>query len=151
MEQEHPTPTCPASRPVRGFTLVEIMVVIAIIGLLVTLIVPNVLHHFDEASVQTTRGKMANLASCISFYRTHHNGVPDTLQELLQEDPKNMNEPYVPNQNMLLDAWDTEFIYNKIDSRKYELISLGADKTEGGEENSPDADLSNLDDQLPPR
>jgi len=147
-------PTLPPSAPSRrerAFTLIEIMVVIAIIGLIATLVVPGVMNRLDEASVKTTRGKMANLGGCLSDYRRHHSVYPETLQELLQEDPKNMNNAYVQNQNMLLDAWDNEFIYNRIDSRKYELISLGADRAEGGEENSADADISSLDDQLPPR
>jgi len=130
-----------------GFTLIEIMVVIAIIGLIATLVVPGVMNRLDEAAITTTKGKMTNLKQFIADYRRHYNKVPDTLQDLLQESEKNFNEPYVKNPNLLLDAWENEFRYNKTGSRKYEIISLGADGLEGGE--GADADISSEDHKVP--
>ncbi len=130
----------------KGFTLIEIMVVIAIIGLIATLVVPGVMNRLDDAAVQTTKAKMTNLKQIIGQYRLKHNKVPDTLQELLQEDPKNMGDPWVEPQ-LLLDAWENEFRYDKSTSRKFEIMSLGADGVEGGE--FADGDISSNANALP--
>ena len=70
----------------QGFTLIEIMVVIAIIGLIATLVVPGVMNRLDEANISATKVKMSSLKQVISSYRLAHNKIPDTLQDLLQED-----------------------------------------------------------------
>ncbi|HTE05664.1 MAG TPA: type II secretion system protein GspG, partial [Planctomycetota bacterium] len=69
------------------------------------------------------------------------------LQQLLEEDERNMNEAYIEKHDQLLDAWENELRYNKISNVKFEVISLGADGIEGGE--ADDKDLSTLDDSMP--
>jgi len=130
----------------RGFTLIEIMVVIAIIGLIATLVVPGVMNRLDEAKIQTTKSKMNNLKQIITSYRMANNSVPDSLNELLKEDPKNLGDPWA-EPNLLLDAWENEFRYDKVSSRKFVIISLGGDGVEGGE--FADADISTEDSKLP--
>jgi general secretion pathway protein G len=130
----------------KGFTLIEIMVVIAIIGLIATLVVPGVMNRLDEAKIQTTKAKMANLKQIIGQYRLQNNQVPDTLVELLQEDPRNFNDPWA-EPNLILDAWENEFRYDKQSSRKFVIISLGGDGMEGGE--LIDADISTEDSKIP--
>jgi general secretion pathway protein G len=141
------TPAFRKSRRASGFTLIEIMVVIAIIGLLLTVVAPNVWNKLREAKVTTTKVKMNNLKVAVDFYKGHHSKVPDTLEELLEPDEKNLGEPYLDKHDQLLDAWDGEFHYNKISNNKYDIISLGADGVEGGE--NDDKDISINDDAMP--
>src|SRR5262245_12763305 len=95
----------PASRTApSGFTLIEIMVVVAIIGLLLTFVAPSVWNRMREANVTGTKAKMTQLTQYITDYRRHYSKVPSTLEELLQPSEKNLNEPYVENEDALLDA-----------------------------------------------
>lgn len=128
------------ARPARGFTLIEIMVVIVIIGLLATLVAPGVMERLGKANITATQAKMTQLQTTISNYRMEHHRIPDSLEALLQEDPKNLDEPWVSDLEKLRDAWGNEFVYRRLDNRKYELISLGADGMEGGD--GEDADIS---------
>jgi len=127
----------------RGFTLMEIMVVIAIIGLIATFVGPGIMNRMAEAEVKGTSVKMQNLKGAISNYVRHHKKVPDSLDDLTQPSEKNFNEPYVDSISDISDAWDNPFIYTRKDSRNYELVSYGADGLEGGE--GVDADISSLD------
>jgi len=79
----------------RGFTLIEIMVVIAIIGLIATLVVPGVMNRLAEGRVTATKAKMTNVQSAINTYRMHTGRVPDSLDELMQPSEKNFGEPYI--------------------------------------------------------
>ena len=125
----------------RGFTLIEIMVVITLIGLIATIVVPGVMNKLDEGKVVTTKSKITNLKGVLDDYRRHHGSYPDSLSVLQEPSEKNYDEPYLEIGSPLLqDAWGNDLIYTKSTSRKFELVSLGADGLEGGE--GPDADLS---------
>lgn len=127
-------------RPAAGFTLIEIMVVIAIIGLIMTIVGRNVMTQMGQASITTTQAKITQLKDDINLYRLAHKSVPDNLQLLLEPDQKNLGEPWISGDDALKDAWGNDFVYTKTGSRKYEIRSLGADGIEGGE--GEDADLS---------
>lgn len=135
------------SRNHSGFTLIEIMVVIAIIGLLLTFVAPSVYNRLREANVMGTKAKMTNLKNYIAAYRIHHSKVPDRLDDLLQPNEKNFNLPYVENTDDLKDAWGNDFEYERISSSRFDIISFGADGMEGGEED--DADIHSLQNSMP--
>ena len=128
-----------AARAASGFTLIEIMVVVAIIGLLLTLMAPQFFKYLRSARITTTQGKMQNLKLPIQSYRNQENKLPDSLEALLEPSEKNMNEPYVESEDELNDAWGNRMQYFKSTSSKYDIISLGADGVEGGE--ADDADI----------
>jgi general secretion pathway protein G len=135
------------SRPARpaGFTLIEIMVVIAIIGLLMTIVAPNVMRHFKEAQVTTTKSKMATVKQALDEYRMKRTKLPDSLDVLLEPDDKNLGDAYLEQEN-IQDAWGNPFQYVK-QGNKFDIISLGADGIEGGE--NEDADIHSNKSEMP--
>lgn len=124
----------------RGFTLMELMVVIAILGLLVTLVAPNVWNVFRQGNVRTAQSQIKNFEGAIGQYRSVNGGkVPESLEALADPDPKNFNEPYIDG-SIPLDPWGNAYEYKKLSNSKYVITSLGADGVPGGE--GDDADIS---------
>ena len=129
----------------RGFTLIEIMVVVIILGILVSLIAPNVFGVLDDAEVTATRIQIRNLSVALDTYRMNHSRYPTTEQglEILIE-PPGRNRDYIDS--IPRDSWNNEFEYRAPGERgDYDLYSYGRDGQEGGE--GLDADLGNWADE----
>lgn len=123
----------------RGFTLIEIMVVVVIIGLLATLIVPNVIGQGDAARVTAAQIDIRAIGNALDLYRLNNSHYPSTeqgLEALVNKpagfpEPRNWGpEPYL--KKLPTDPWGTEFVYIN-NGFNYELYSFGADGQEGGE------------------
>ena len=133
-----------------GFTLVEVMVVVVIIGLLATVVVINVLPAQDRAMVEKAGADIAVLEQAVETYRLDNLTFPrteDGLQALVAP-PASLNRPERYRQGGYVrrlpdDPWGNPYQYRQPgrDNRPFEIISLGADGQEGGEGN--DADISN--------
>jgi general secretion pathway protein G len=125
----------------KGMSLVEIMVVIAIIGVLMTVIAVNVTGFLDDANVSSTKIQINNLEKALVAYSAKHKGKYPSTAEGLDAAKK-----YFPNDTTPADAWGTPFQYYSPGSHgkhAYEIISLGKDGKEGGEE--ADADIYSWD------
>jgi general secretion pathway protein G len=107
-----------------GFTLVEIMVVIVILGLLATLVVPNVIGMGDEAKVTKAQSDVKMIAGAVTLYRTKKGKLPDSLDVLTQTDEKGAGNmlPELPK-----DPWDNDYELRDNGPNKWEVISLGPD------------------------
>jgi general secretion pathway protein G len=119
-----------------GFTLVEIMVVIVILGLLATLVVQNVVGASDEARIQTAKTNCATFAGAVKLYRTTKGKLPDSLEVLAGEEEKS-KAWYI--ENLPKDPWDHDYELrqgNTMDD--WEVISPGPDGLSGTED-----DISN--------
>lgn len=129
------SPKPPHSRPQQaGFTLVEIMVVIVILGLLATMVAQSVMNASDTARIQTTETSIKGLADAVKSYYIKNGKIPTELAELVSKDN---GGPYVDGEEVPKDAWGNDFIMRGENKNDYEIISKGPD----GNENTED-DLS---------
>ncbi len=136
----------------QGFTLIEILVVVVILGILGAAIAPKLFEQADIAKVTVAKGDIAKLDSYLELYRTQTGVFPSTeqgLHALISKpsgDPEPRNYPqggYI--KKLELDPWKNEYYYIYPGERGvYDIFSLGADSQEGGE--GYDADLGNWDD-----
>ena len=136
----------------KGFTLTEMLVVIALIALVGTFVAGNVISKFGHAKVDATRIQIKQLATVLDtfklncgFYPTSDQGLdalvkkPSGGRDCKNYDPNG----YVEGGRVPKDAWSNDFQYFSTDGNTYELKSLGSDGKEGGEGN--DADISSKD------
>lgn len=146
-------PTYPKKNRSGGFTLIEVMVVVVIIGVLIGLVAPNILGRVDEARVTAAKADIGTLEQSIIMYRLDNFRVPSTdqgLQALIEKpssspEPKQWNpEGYLQKRKIPDDPWGNPYQYISPGRESaYDLYSLGADGKEGGE--GYDADVGNWD------
>lgn len=128
-------------RRVQGFTLLEVMVVLAIIGGIMALVATNILGSAVDAQVKTTKSQMKLIESALDMYKLDNFTYPTSEQalEALINKPSSSPEPknyrsggYMKGSSLPTDAWGNSFLYF-MEKGKYEIVSLGADGVEGGE------------------
>ena len=135
------TQSTPHKRPARGFTLIELMLVVAILGVLGLVVAQNIIPYFAQSQQTVARANIETLSNAVKMYKMQNKlKLPGSLQELLQPNEFNMGEPYIEKEESLYDPWGNEYVFNLIGRSKFEIISLGADGMEGGE--GEDADIS---------
>ena len=134
-----------------GFTLIELMVVIVILGLLAGVIIPRFMGETDKAKVATTKMQIASLESALKMYKLDNGSYPSTEQGLqaLVETPTAGNLPtnwrkggYLEKGKVPKDPWKNDYIYICPGSHgDFDLSSYGADGEPGGE--GFDKDINN--------
>lgn len=133
----------------RGFSLIELMIVIIILGLLASLVMPNIMGKGEEAKQKLVCVQMKNVGETLKMFKLD-NGIYPTTEEGLEALAKNPDGDkytnysrtgYFENDKLPLDSWQNPFIYVATDDG-FDLISLGADKKEGGEGDSADIHFS---------
>lgn len=131
----------------RGFSLIEVMVVLVIIGLLAGLVGVNVRSKLIRARVTATRAEIATFKGALEDFNTVYGRYPTNQEglEILFQSTEKLPEPILTGD--LVDAWDRPYLYNQPGTNSpYEVLSLGADGIEGG--SNEDADLSSDDGQI---
>ena len=130
----------------RGFTLIEIMVVVFILGLLVTLVVPKVIGRTDEARRTKASADLKAIEEALHLYKLDNGFYPTTEQGLsaLVRKPESGLIPHNWNPEGYLekapaDPWGNPYVYLS-DGERYALKSYGADGEEGGEGKYADLD-----------
>jgi len=135
----------------KGFTMVELMAVLIIIGLLATLVVTKVATKIDQARVTTTKANLKVLHSSVNQFKMDTGRFPSEemgLEELLEQPSDVENyEPggYLETTEIPKDGWGNDFIYELFpeSGKPFVIKSLGADGEEGGEDY--DTDLHSTD------
>lgn len=127
------------SRPGTGFTLLELLVVLVILGLLASLVGPQVLRHVGTSKTQTAALQIDELGAALDLYRLEVGYYPTTQQglEALVTAPSgvsNWNGPYLKKKVVRKDPWGNDYHYQfPGEHGEYDLYSLGADNREGGD------------------
>lgn len=128
-----------------GYSMMELMIVIVIIGLLAAVVAPTLFRQLGRANSQTAASQMANLATSLSEYRLDVGRFPDSgegLDALLQA-PANAtgwSGPYLNADSVPLDPWEQPYIYELVAPGHAVIRTFGRDQQEGGE--GEDADIS---------
>jgi general secretion pathway protein G len=120
----------------RGFTLLELLVVLAILGLIATFAAPRVLKWLSGARSDAARIQIEALGTGLDLYRLEVGRYPPTLEALVTKpsDADRWNGPYLKKIVVPKDPWGRDYVYrNPGENGPYDLISLGADGAEGGE------------------
>jgi len=126
-----------------GFTLIEILVVVMILGLLISLAAPRIIGRTDDARVVKAMADMRAIEEALDLYRLDTGSYPGTelgLEVLVEPGLEGRSGGYL--ERVPLDPWNSPFLFAS-DSRKYVLQSLGADGEEGGD--GVDADIDSRD------
>lgn len=128
----------------RGFTLIEVMVVVVILGILAAVIVPNVIGKDEQARITTTKSSLASIANALEMYRLDNHKYPTTQEGLEALVTKPASAKVFPDGGYLKslpnDAWDNPFQYVSPGhgGKNYDIYSFGPDGQEGGEGENAD-------------
>jgi general secretion pathway protein G len=129
-----------------GFTMVELMAMLIIIGLLATLVVTKVASKIDQARVTTTKANLKALHAKVNEFKMHTARFPTDEEGLMAliEQPSDVQnwEPggYLETTEIPKDGWGNDFVYELFpeSGKPFVVISYGADGEEGGEGNDKD-------------
>lgn len=142
----------PSTRRDGGFTLVEILIVVFIIGLLATIVSVNVIGRTDEARRTKAMADLKELQQAVHLFKLDNGFYPTTEQGLaaLIQKPTSGPQPrkyppdgYLDRSNAPDDPWGTPYVYIS-DGQSYILRSLGGDGEQGGEGNAADIDSRDM-------
>ncbi len=126
-----------------GFTLLELLIVVVILGILATFLVPKIMQEPNEARIVKAKSDIKAIELALKMYKLDNGNFPNTEQGLKALIKKPEQSP-IPNNwrnggyldtNSVADPWGNAYIYRSpgSDGRDYDIISLGADGKEGGE------------------
>jgi general secretion pathway protein G len=133
----------------KAFTLLELMVVVVILGLLASLVVPNIIGKADEAKSKLTCVQMKSLAESLALFKTDNGAYPSSEEGLkaliknpdIEKYKSYSNNGYLSSKEVPLDPWKNKYIYLGENS-SIDIVSLGSDSKEGGDKDAADLKLS---------
>jgi len=144
-------------RDARGFTLIELMVVVIILGILAGLIIPKIMGRPEEAKRLKARMQIEQLEQSLKLYYLDNGEYPTTEQGLIALVEQSTIEPvprrwreggYLEKGKVPNDPWGNPYVYVSpgVNSRDFDLESYGADGEDGGEGKYADVESWNLED-----
>lgn len=134
-----------------GFTLLEIIVVVFILGILAAIVAPKIIGRTDDARVADAKVQIRNLETALKLFKLDNGFYPDTqqgLESLIEKSttgqipPKYREGGYLEQKKIPADPWGNAYVYVSPGLHgDFDIISYGADGKEGGQ--GKDADISN--------
>lgn len=112
-----------------GFTLIELMVVISIIAVLAAIVGYNVLGSVDQGNIAAAKAQIKQFETALVAYKIKFHKFPDSLDALIHP-PE--GDPIMVAKEVPSDPWGNPYVYTLEGSRKYTIISYGADGASGG-------------------
>jgi len=128
-------PMASAAATAKGFSLIELLVVLVILGLIAGLVVPNIMQRGEDARVRAAQAEIQRLSMAVDEFYLDTGRAPRALRELIERPSgaRNWNGPYV-NASNLNDPWDQPYNYRfPGQHRSFDIFSYGADGRPGGE------------------
>lgn len=123
----------------KGFSLIEIMMVLGVIGAIMALILPRIQEGRDNSAIKNTKIKLAEIENKINEYQADCGKLPSSLEFMVKDVADCKNWTSNKNaKNLLKDEWNTDIVY-EISGNGFNIKSLGKNKKEGGE--GPDKDF----------
>jgi general secretion pathway protein G len=123
-----------------GFSLVELLVVITIIGILATTVTIKVIGVLAQAKITKARAEISEIKKAVGIYQTLTGKTPESLEDLRQPQDKNGGDPII---EIGKDPWGNEYEFERT-GRKVHVVSYGADGSPGGEGEDADIDSDKL-------
>jgi len=110
----------------RGFTLIEILIVVVIIGLIASLIAPNLIGRFERSQSEIAKTQVEMLSSSVLAFKVDVGRYPETLEELIKSSDARWRGPYLAKQQVPKDPWNQDYQY-KVPGEHgpFDLYSLG--------------------------
>lgn len=123
----------------QGYSLLELLVVLAILGLIIAIAAPRAIGYFEASKAKTAKIQIANISAALDIYYLANGNYPTEAQGLkaLMEAPEGATAwdgPYLNRADGLMDPWGRPYVYKQPGTHgKFDVMSLGADAKEGGE------------------
>lgn len=130
----------PGRTMVAGFSLIELLVVLVILGLIAGLVVPNIIGRTEVAKAKAAKAAIVSLSSAVDGYYLDVGSPPENLDDLVSEpgNSGNWRGPYA-KQSLITDPWGNPYEYRFPGQHgEYDIISYGADRSPGGEGKNAD-------------
>ena len=125
----------------KGFSLIELLVVMVIMGLLASLVGPAMFGKVDSSKVKTAQTQIQMLGTALDAHRLDTGRYPSSLQQLRASDDTGWDGPYLPKE-IPFDPWGNQYHYELSgeNARSYILMSYGSDGRPGGDGDAADLD-----------
>jgi len=131
-----------------GFTLIELMIVLVILGLIMGVIGPKVMGYLGKSQTKTAKIQVENISSALDMYRLEVGSYPSSSHGLnalvaAPSGTRGWNGPYLKKGKVPKDPWNNDYLYKRPGSNghPYDLLSLGRDGSQGGSGEDADVNL----------
>jgi general secretion pathway protein G len=128
----------------RGYSLLELLVVLAILGVIIAIAAPRVIGYFDASKAKAAQIQIANIAAALDLYYLANGAYPSEqlgLKALVErpESVQSWDGPYLNRADGIIDPWERPYLYKQPGTHgKFDVSTLGADGKEGGEDENRD-------------